>query len=105
MVQAPEAIAFVHFGWSGQSVQSLMVVEDLERLLWTNAAVYRIDPDDHTNAAAWLMGAGEKQGKDLVAGGYGSVLWMKSGEVVDWVPFAAKSGLEELIDRTSKAFS
>ena len=102
--RAPQAIAFIHFDWSGQSFQSLKTVQHLESILWANVSVYRLEPDKSADAADWLIRVSGRHQQEFSGGGYGSVLWLKVGTVLDWVRFAAKSGLEQLMERTCRAF-
>src|SRR5260221_5141694 len=42
-LDSPQAIVFVHFAWSGQSVQSMRVLEQLERTCESDVEFYRFD--------------------------------------------------------------
>ncbi|HLY75197.1 MAG TPA: hypothetical protein VKU80_13840 [Planctomycetota bacterium] len=110
LLASREAIVFVQFNWSGQSVASLRVFEEWEK---ENAAsncniprFFRIDPDMMIpSAGAWFTEESVKYGQDLAAGGYGSVIWLRSGRIVDFVKYAAKEGASLLRGRSMKAFS
>jgi hypothetical protein len=102
---APSSLIFVHFTWSGQSFASLRVFEELEVGLRDHPKgpiFYRFNPDEHQELAVWLCD--EKFG-DLSGRGFGSVIWLRSGKVVDFEYYGAKAGLTSLLERTRKAVS
>jgi len=108
-LKSPAAITFIHFDWSGQSFQSLKVFEHLERAARgeTDLKVkfFRFDPEDHPSLRDWLAAKAKPGDLELSGGGFGSVVWMKSGKVVDFERFAAKAGPSDLLVRSLKAFS
>lgn len=100
---AAQAILFVHVGWSGPSRLGLQACDELEKILWTNAQVFRMDPRAFAPGGDWLFNAGldsrQLQDRD------GGVVWLAAGKVVDWEAHPGKAGLEGLIQKTERAFS
>jgi hypothetical protein len=103
--KADQAIVLIHFKWSGQSMKSLRVVERLDQILWTNACVYRLDPEEIPEGTEWLVDMSTRYDRDLSGGGFGAVLWLRNGSMVQWERFAAQAGLSELIQKTEDAFT
>jgi hypothetical protein len=110
LVASPEAIVFVHFDWSGQSVHSLRLFEEWEKDWAAKPTAgfpqhFRLNPDASSYTWDWLEQEGGRFRSDLGGGGYGSVLWVKFGRVVDFVRYAAKEGKATLTAKTQQAFA
>ena len=99
-LSSKDAVVFVHFGWSGQSVASLRVCEALELGIASAIPFYRFEPDEQPDVSRWLS----QQKGPLVGGGSGSVVWMSAGRVLGFEPNAARAGLDALIARTRELF-
>jgi hypothetical protein len=106
VLRAHRAILFVDFAWSGQAKLSAALVQEWERTLhlWNRGVdflVYRVRPDDQPFVASWLKRWPEElQGE----GGYGSLVWLRSGWVVGFEPYAAAAGIREIARRTQGLF-
>jgi len=102
---APSSVIFIHFTGSGQSFASLRVFEELEASLKGNSegpAFFRFNPDEHLDLCEWLW---DDKYQDLSGRGYGSVIWLRSGKVVDFEYYGAKAGIPSLLERTRKVVS
>jgi len=104
-LDALSCVIFIHFAWSGQSVASLRVFEEWEGSLQDppeGPAFFRFNPDEHPDLCEWLW---DEKFKDLSGRGFGSVIWLRSGKVVDFEYYGAKAGMSSLIERTRKGSS
>jgi hypothetical protein len=108
VVSARHAVIFIHFDWSGQSEESLLIFRDLENLEWNaeeRSAFYRIDPEDNHDVWDWISDPRREPHSDLAAGGFGSIVWLRFGEIVDFERYAGDAGVENLTRRTLALFS
>ena len=103
ILEADRAIIFIEFDWSGQSRLSAAVVAEWERTanVWDlNELVFKIRPDELLVAADWM----KEQGKISGEGGHGSLVWLRSGVVIDYEPYVVGAGLRDISQRTRVAF-
>ncbi len=105
VLEAGHAIVFIGIAWSGQSTLSSSVIREWERTsnAWgIDCPVYNVMPDKLLSVARWMKDhAPELKGE----GGYGSLIWLRSGSIVDFEPYVAGAGLREISRRTRAAFS
>lgn len=102
-----QAVLFTFFDWSGQAHISLRVFEDLEREWHAShpdapVRFYRLDPDLYQDAESWL--AKWCRPDDGVEGGFGSVTWLRHGQSLRFVRYAAEAGKETLSKLTDDFF-
>jgi hypothetical protein len=105
ILQADRVILFIDFAWSGQARLSAALIQEWERTshLWgLNCQVFRARPDDVTMVNAWMETHAEKLGGE---GGYGSLIWLRSGMIVDYEPSVIAAGLRDISRRTQSAFA
>ncbi|QEH35572.1 hypothetical protein OJF2_41250 [Aquisphaera giovannonii] len=104
ILEMDRAIVFLDFAWSGQAGISAAAAEEWERTshLWRlDCLVFKVRPDDLPAAAEWMGRAG----KDLAGeGGYGSLVWLSRGTILDYEPYALGAGLRDISRRTRAAF-
>jgi hypothetical protein len=104
ILTADRAILFVEFVWSGQSQLSAAVIREWERTshAWgLNCPVSIVRPDDLPSVTDWMK-AHRPQLKG--EGGNGSLIWLRSGTIVDYVPYVVGAGLWDISRRTKVAF-
>ena len=104
VLSADRAILFVDSEWSVQSRLSAAVIEEWERNsnLWgLHYTVFRVRPDDRGPVAAWMLDHAEQLAGE---GGYGSLIWIRSGAIIDYEPYVLGAGLREISRRTQAAF-
>src|SRR5262249_33822728 len=94
----PRAIVYLYVDWSIQARQSEVAAEEVVDL-WQSAhgdrpmSAYRIDLSSQEGemwqeVRGWLKNEG-KPVDELTGGGYGALLWLRAGRVIDFVSFAA----------------
>ncbi|MFO0950185.1 MAG: hypothetical protein U0835_03350 [Isosphaeraceae bacterium] len=104
LLTARQAILFVDFDWSAQSKLSASVVVEWERTshLWgLNEPVYRVRPDRVPAAADWIKC---REIRLKGEGGYGSLIWLRFGQIVDYEPYVVGAGLRDISQRTRTVF-
>ena len=104
ILSADRAIVFVDFAWSGQSQLSTAVIREWERTshLWDlNCPVHIVRPDDLRSFTEWMKAHGSQLKGE---GGYGSLIWLRSGTIVDFEPYVVGAGLRAISRRTEAAF-
>ena len=111
LVEAEKAVAAVHFDWSGPSFEFRRLVSALALTwdLWgpgeTKLKFFSLEPDHSPWLQQWLHGESDSWGADLANGGSGSALWIRSGEVVDFLPcYEVPKGVGTLVERTRTIF-
>lgn len=87
LLSAKRAIVFMSFDWSKQAELSESVVEEWLRTwnIWhpkLEVPIYKIAPDEMPFMWEWLRSMKKE-------GGYGSLVWIKNGSVIDYEPFVA----------------
>ncbi len=101
--EVPLSVIFIHFDWSGQSFASLRIFEEMEESLkgYTGGPTfYRFNPDESPDVCGlWMV---DETFGDLSGRGYGSVIWLRSGKVVDFEYYGAKAGIASLLERTKR---
>jgi hypothetical protein len=105
LLKASHAIVFIDFAWSGQARLSAAVITEWERTsnLWgLNCPLSRVRPEDVPAVASWLAAQAERLTGE---GGYGSLIWLRNGAIVDYEPNVAGAGLRDISQRTRIAFS
>ena len=105
VLAASHAILFLDFVWSGQAQRSGAVITEWEQTwaLWNpnvHTQIWRALPDAQPWFAEWIP----KDGDELAGGGRGSVLWLRHGRVVGYVPAAYLAGVRELARKTDELF-
>jgi hypothetical protein len=107
-VRRERLILHLDVEWAMQAIQSRPVIVKFKKKLETDAhygdvVFRRVDCSEPEGpvwdaVAQWL----HEQNADpsLMVGGYGAVVWVKSGKVVDSVPYAAGDGVDNLVART-----
>ena len=53
----------------------------------------------------WLRAQDNKNCFEVVYSGYGAILWVRNGTVVDYVNYAHHAGIADVLSRTHRAFS
>jgi hypothetical protein len=53
----------------------------------------------------WLSDQDEQDYVQVVYSGYGAILWVRNGKVVDYVNYAHDAGIADVLSRTHRAFS
>ncbi len=105
-------ILHIDVDWAMQAVQSRPVIADFRSALlaepeFQDIAFRRIDCTENGKLSRalkdWLLG--QAADTSCMTGGYGAILWVQSGKVVDVVHYAAEVGVPRLIERTRKAFA
>ncbi len=102
--RADHAIIFIDFAWSGQAWLSAAVIGEWERTsnVWgVGCPVFKVRPDEQLVVATWMRAQGKKLGGE---GGYGSLVWLRSGIIVDYEPYVVGAGLQDISRRTRFAF-
>ena len=107
LLKVEQAILFTFFDWSSQADLSLNVFTEWEhewKAAHPNAPVgfYRLDPDHHPYTWQWL--AQHARGEDGMDGGFGAVTWLRNGNSVAFVRYAAKAGKQTLSRLTDGYF-
>jgi len=113
ILKTESLILHIDVNWAVQAVRSRPVVLRLQELIrrdhnLNNVVVHRIDCTEQTGEL-WdsLSNWFQCQGADryLMFGGYGAVVWVRLGIIVDSVHYAADVGVEKLVDRTRNTFT
>ena len=100
LLQADRAIVFVDSAWSGQARLSAAVINEWEQTcsVWgVDCPVHCVKSDEAPSVASWMKTQGAKLGGE---GGYGSLIWLRSGVIVDYEPYVLGAGLREITRRT-----
>lgn len=104
MLQAEHAVVFIFFAWSGQAVLSQKVMAQWQTQAihpggQMNYSAYQLAPDNHPFTWNWI-------GKVIehVENGSGSVIWLRKGSRVAFVPNAARAGIKTLESITRDCF-
>lgn len=105
-------VLFIDVEWSVTAVRSREVITRLNSTInadnrLSHVELRRIDCTDQNSPFAdafdeWL--ARQNANPNLISGGYGGVVWVRSGEVVDSVPSAVESGFDVILSRTVELF-
>jgi hypothetical protein len=101
-INAEKAIIFITYEWSGQAIQSEQVVAKWvsEWRLWHKdllVPIFKIEPDEYSFMLEWLR-------ENVNEHGYGSLVWIKDGAIVDYERFVATAGIEDVARRTETIF-
>jgi hypothetical protein len=103
ILDADRAIVFIGVDWSLQSRLSAAVIEEWERKTraWGfGCPVHIVNPELHS-LGDWMKDHSRQLKGE---GGYGSLIWLQSGTIVDYEPYVAGAGLREISRRTRAAF-
>jgi len=103
ILRADRAIVFIDFAWSGQARLSAAVIKEWERTSNTwglDCPVYSVRPDEVPPVACWMKTQAAKLDGE---GGYGSLIWLRSGVIVDYEPYVVGAGLRDISRRARAA--
>lgn len=110
----PRGILFIDVTWSEPCARSRAAVVEFHKA-WKagphageDIRFARVDVSDgegeiHDHLRAWFNGAGFP-GPELMGGGNGPVAWSRAGALAGAVISADRAGVDDLVDRTRKAF-
>jgi hypothetical protein len=104
ILEAGRALIFLDFEWSGQSKLSAAVIQEWERTsnIWgLDCPVFRVRPDDLGPVVEWISGHKKQLAGE---GGYGSLVWLRAGTIIDYEPYVVAAGLRDISRRTQAAF-
>ncbi len=104
ILRADRALIFLDFAWSGQARLSAAVINEWERTsnIWgVDCPIFCVRPDELPAIHDWI-----KTRKDQLRGegGYGSLIWLRSGVIVDYEPYVVGAGLRDITSRTRSLF-
>jgi squalene-hopene/tetraprenyl-beta-curcumene cyclase len=94
ILSAESAIVFVYVPWSGPARISQRVVEEWITTHPPSSPVYRVDPDDKSFVQEWMKR--EDPRNEWRFGGWGEVLWLKTGHIVAIVNKPFDAGISRL---------
>lgn len=86
-LEARQTIVFIFFDWSGQAHVSRRMVENWENRKNNLISLFELNPEESDFADDWVR----HEVKDLR--GYGSLVWMREGKIIDFKPDAGKLGV------------
>ena len=106
------AVLYFYVAWSTYAVQGRRMLEELESLATQDSKIsfWFADVGDLEAPAAFLEGWLRQQEQpslkmiNVIASGSGSVAWLQSGVIMDFIQSAMQHNLEELHNRTVIAF-
>jgi hypothetical protein len=104
VLQAVRSILFIDFEWSGQARLSAAVINEWERTsnIWVlDCPVFKVRPDELPAVSAWMKA---QKARLEGEGGYGSLIWLRAGAIVDYEPYVVGAGLREISRRTRSVF-
>lgn len=93
-----KAMVFIFFEWSGQAHISRNNVLDWENKSKFEIPLFELEPDELMSVSEWVRDEAKKRG------GYGSLIWLKGGNIVGVEMYAGKFGISELERKTSEIF-
>lgn len=108
-----KAILHIDVGWAIQAALSRPIVlqlrEEIENDSQFDDVIFRrIDMSDQKACPLWnvmmkwLKSNGE--GHDPLISGFGAILWIKDGELSNWVMYPKDAGIEKLRSKTRETF-
>lgn len=109
----PRALVFIYVNWAIQARHSDAAFRDFVAV-WASiepdysVPVYRVDLSDQegevwTTNRTWLRDEGQPYDQ-LTYGGYGALLWIRSGAVITSVPYVAAVERAKLVEVTQSIF-
>ena len=110
VVASGTVVMHVDVDWASQAIQSRFVVHQLEEAIgndprFRDIRFCRIDCTEQ-NGPLWdaveTWFSKQPGGRDSIFGGYGAVVWIVDGGIVDCAPSAALAGYDDLLARTLK---
>lgn len=93
-----KVVVFIFFEWSGQARFSKRIINDWESQSKIEIPVFEINPEDSELLSKWVS----DEVKDGY--GYGSVVWLEKGKILNFEKDAGKSGVSEIENKTSAIF-
>ena len=107
LLRAERAVAFIFFDWSAQAILSQRVMQQWEHELAAQPhsphfTLHQLAPDKRPFTWKWVNEAnGDSEAGER---GCGSVVWLKNGSVVGFIPDAARAGIKTLNRITNDCF-
>lgn len=90
-----KAMIFIFFEWSGQAHISKTVLNNWENQSKFEIPLFELNPEDSEVFSKWVF--------ENVADvhGYGSVVWLSNGEILNFEKDAGKCGIFEIETKTA----
>jgi hypothetical protein len=112
----PRLILFVDNVNAIQGRQSRVVMRELvesvrrgpqaEAIAFRRVVIDSGESDEILDAIGiWLSDQDDENYFQVVYSGYGAILWVRNGKVVDYVNYAHDAGIADVLSRTHRAFS
>jgi hypothetical protein len=98
VLKLEKTIVFIYFEWSGQARVSKNVVINWESQTKSAIPLFEINPEDSDEFNKWVCD------NKIHGHGYGSLVWLKKGEILDFEKYAAEFGISKLEEKTFEVF-
>ena len=93
-----KAMVFIFFEWSGQAHFSKKIVVEWENKSKFAIPLFELEPDELPDVLKWVQDEVKERS------GYGSLVWLKDGRILDSEMNVGKFGTLELERKTSEIF-
>jgi len=94
-----KAIVFIFFEWSGQAHVSKTALNNWENQSKFEIPLFELNPEDSEVFSKWICDDVED------VHGYGSIVWLGNGEILNFEKDAGKSGIFQIETKTAITFA
>jgi hypothetical protein len=98
LFKAEKGIVYIYFEWSGPAHIARKNIAGLAKEKQFSFPIYELNPEDAIFLSEWVR----EKVKDL--NGYGSLVWLKNGKIVDKELRADRLNISEIKERTFMSF-
>ena len=111
IVTSPRAMVVLYVGWSIYAVRDRKLSKSVTEDLADAHIDFAVLDEDLRSTLDWLNSLGVEGLRSPCPGGWGTIIWLESGRVVDYQPYPStmpnpgKLCVKQLVERTRKRWT